>query len=158
MATAIYWKPTGVKTTTIDGSSEVKGHEKKIEAMSLSMGIQGPGGDKPGRISGPRYHSGISMTCANDKATPVLHKVLVTNELLKEVVIEMTDTNKEGVDEVFLTITLTDAAISDINTSYDAQHSGGDMYSITLNYRKIEMLWADGKHTATDDLLEPNVK
>lgn len=156
MATAIYWKPTGTKTTTIDGSCEVTGHEKKIEAMSMNMSISGPGGDKPGRISGPRHHSGIALHCENDKALPALHKVLVTNELLSSVVLEMTDTNNEGVDEVFLTITLTDAAIGDISTSYAAQ-TGGDTYGITLNYRKIEMLWADGNLKATDDLLEPNV-
>ena len=154
MATAITVKVTGNTQGEIEGALEIAGREGTTEVMGYSHGISSATDYASGRTIGKRTHQPISLTCKTGKETPLYLNALVNNERLKTVVITFYHTDEAGAEVVFYTVTLTNAAFSDVSMSSD---NGGsfDMANYTLAYQKIEWEWADGNIMAADDWLTP---
>jgi len=100
-----------------------------------------------GMSAGKRTHSTITVTKKLDKASPELSMAASSGETLSQVVI--TFEGGSGDVKTAQRILLTNAIISSIRRS-------GSTEQITLDYQAIEVTYAKGGKTATDDWNAPN--
>jgi type VI secretion system secreted protein Hcp len=109
-----------------------------------------------GQASGKRTHKPITITKEWGAASPQLFQALVTNESLKSVLFEFVRTNAKGEQEIYHTIKLTNAAVSNIKSYLDLIDKTGDAYDaheledVSFVFQKIEMEDKDGKTQAVD--------
>jgi type VI secretion system Hcp family effector len=97
--------------------------------------------------AGKRMHSTITVTRKLDAASPKLATALNSNETLKTVSIIFEGTS--GNEKTAQKIVLTNVTISSI------RYAGGNEV-ITFDYQTIEVSYAKGGKTATDDWEAPN--
>ena len=129
--------PTGKQSSPRDASSGMASGKVTATRDSAS-----------GMASGKRQHGQIKIVKEWGAASPQLMQASSTNELLTSVVMEFVHPGEGGGEEVYKTLTLTDAIIS----SY--QKLPGDtkpMEEITFVFQKIEMRDKAGKTMAMDD-------
>jgi type VI secretion system secreted protein Hcp len=109
-----------------------------------------------GQASGRRIHKPITITKEWDAASPQLFRALVENETLKSVLFEFVKTQPNGSEEVYHTVTLTNAAISNIKSYLDLTDTSGDAYDaheledVSFVFQKIELENREGKTAASD--------
>ena len=109
-----------------------------------------------GQASGKRMHKPILVTKEWGAASPQLFQALVTNENLKSVLFEFVKTNAQGEEEIYHTIKLTNAAVSNIKAYLDLTDTTGDPYDaheledVSFVFQKIEMENKEGKTQAVD--------
>lgn len=121
----------------IDGDSDIKGFEKKIEILSFNHGISLPvTGDvsNENRTSGRPNIQDLALTKFVDKATVKLNQKCVEGANLGEVTLTI-GRNDKGTILPFLVYKLKDVIISSINIS-----GGGDgkpIENFTLNFSEI---------------------
>src|SRR5580765_5101621 len=95
--------------------------------------------------TGQRTHKPILVTKEWGAASPQLFQALVTNENLKSVLFEFVKTNVQGEEEIYHTIKLTNAAVSNIKAYLDLTDTTGDPYDareledVSFVFEKIEM-------------------
>jgi type VI secretion system Hcp family effector len=80
---------------------------------------------------------------------------LVTGEVLKSVLFEFVRTNAEGAEEVFHTIRLTNASVSEIAQHIAFEPTGADvpeLEDVSLTFQKIEVENKPGKTMAEDSV------
>jgi|GEM_PF-742266 len=139
----------GTKQGKFKGESLRAGQQNKTEAWNLSHTITSPRDIATGQASGKRQHGALTITKAWGAATPQIFQALVTNEVLKTVLIEYYQITADGVDEVRGTIKLTNATISNVVRNSDA--SGQMVEAVSFTYQRIELEDKVGKTAATDD-------
>lgn len=137
-----------------------EGHENEILIQSVSHGVSVPTDPQSGQPSGQRVHSSLVVTCALDRATPLLFNAVVSGEKLPEVVLRWYRTSIEGKQEHFFTHTLTDAIATSIDlTMPHAQDSDNKNYtqfvSISFSYRKMELNHLISSTSGADDWRKP---
>lgn len=109
-----------------------------------------------GQASGRRIHKPITITKEWDAASPQLFQALVDNETLKSVLFEFVKTQPNGSEEVYHTVTLTNAAVSNIRSYLDLTDTSGDPYDaheledVSFVFQKIELENREGKTAASD--------
>jgi len=132
-----YMTVTGVKQGSIKGD----GMSEKIPVISVVRDTA------TGMSTGRRMHATITITKEIDKASPALTMAASSAEALSEVVI--TFEGGSGGAKTAQRIVLTNAVISKINRS-------GSNEQITFEYQTIEVTYAKGGKTATDDWSTPS--
>ena len=128
----------------------------KIAGVRFVSETSSPRDVATGHASGKRTHKPILITKEWGAASPQLFQALVTNENLKSVLFEFVKTNAKGEEEIYHTITLTNAAVSNIKSYLDLTDTTGDAYDaheledVSFVFQKIEMENKEGKTQAVD--------
>ena len=152
MAITAFMKVTGVKQGQITGDAAEKTHARQIQVTEFSYGVSTPRDAVSGLPTGKRQHRAVLVTTPTGSHTPKLFQAIVTNEALTAVEIDVYMPAKTGVEALALSIKLTNAMISqfDLNdTGVAAAEALSDHYALT--FQKIELTWAAGAVTASDD-------
>jgi type VI secretion system secreted protein Hcp len=87
MALNAYLTIKGAVQGQIKGSVTQKGREGQIAVYAYHHEVISPRDSASGLPTGKRQHKPLSITKEIDKSTPLLLRVLVTNEVLTEVVL-----------------------------------------------------------------------
>lgn len=145
----LYLTVEGTKQGKFKGESLRNAHKAKLPAWNLLHTITSPRDAATGQASGKRQHGPLTITKEWGAATPQIFQALVTNEVLKSVLIEHYYTTPEGVEELRGTIKLTNATISNVARSTDA--SGHLIEAVSFTYQRIELEDKPGKTAAMDD-------
>jgi type VI secretion system secreted protein Hcp len=128
----------------------------KIAGVRFVSEASSPRDVATGQASGKRTHKPILITKEWGAASPQLFQALVTNENLKSVLFEFVKTNAQGEEEIYHTIKLTNAAVSNIKSYLDLTDTTGDPYDaheledVSFVFQKIEMENKEGKTQAVD--------
>lgn len=131
-----YMTVTGVK----QGPIRSEGMTEKIPLVSVVRDTA------TGMSTGRRVHSTITIVREVDAASPKFATALSTNETLSEVTI--TFEGATGGGKTAQKIVLTNAVISSVRKS-------GRNEQITFEYQAIEVTYAKGGKSATDDWTAP---
>lgn len=162
MAYEFYVTIEGTKQGKFKGESPREKHTAKIAGLSYSHEIKSPRDVATGQASGKRQHGAIVFSKEWGPSSPQLFQALVTNEVLKSVLFEFFHTTPEGMEEVYHTIKLTNATVSNIKYTTGKGESAGsakttttfdthELEEVSLTYQKIEVESKTGKTMATDD-------
>ena len=156
---------------TIEGTKQgrFKGERgrDKIAGLAFHYDVKSPRDAATGMASGKRQQGAVTFTKAIDSSSPQIFQALVGNEALKSVLFEFRNTSADGQEQVFYQITLTNAAISEVEqyvgmsglVTADAKHSGASdsspLEDVSLTFQRIEVASMVGKTMAADDWRRP---
>src|SRR5947209_16426326 len=104
MSLNAYLTLTGQKQGQIKGSITQKGREGSIAVYAINHEILSPRDVASGLPTGKRQHKPFTITKELDKSTPLLFKVLVTNENLTEVVLKFFAPSAAGMEVNYYTV------------------------------------------------------
>jgi type VI secretion system secreted protein Hcp len=155
MAYEFYVTIEGAKQGHLAGESPRSVHKGKLAGIGFSYEVTSPRDVASGQATGKRQHGAVTFTKEWGAASPQLFTALVTNEVIKSALFEFVRTNDVGVEYVFHTIRLTDAAITGIHQYIAAQEEDPDLDNaeledVALTFRGIEIENLDAKTTASD--------
>jgi len=157
-ADAFYVSIQGTKQGPFKGESLVAAHRNQITGLDFSYEVSSPRDPQTGLPSGQRIQMPLVITKQIGAASPQIYEAMVTNEVLKNVVIQFVKTANNGAETTYYTITLTNATISDIKqhdteaaaTSVNVQPQKLMVEDVSFTFQKIEVSSAGGI-TAFDD-------
>jgi type VI secretion system secreted protein Hcp len=165
MALNAYLRLKGQKSGDIKGSVTQKGREGRIMVIAVSHEVVSPRDPASGLPTGKRMHKPIVITKEIDKASPVLHQVLSTNENIPEWELQfwaaqMKAASGVGGEVQTYTIKLTNASIASIamrmpNNKDPALMKFETYEEVAFTYAKIEWIWNDGGIASQDDWESP---
>lgn len=151
----------GVFSVTIEGTKQgrFKGEsarerlKDKLEGLTFSFEVASPRDAATGQAAGKRVHFPVTFTKQWGAASPQLVQAAVTNEVLKSVLFEFVRSDADGEEQVFETVMLTNATISDLKRTLDEHtpEGAGGIDQVALVYQKIEITNMIGKTSAVDD-------
>jgi type VI secretion system secreted protein Hcp len=147
-AVEIYIAVEGMKQGKFKGESTVKAFKDQSRVLKFSYGVVSPRDVFTGQASGKRQHKPIVITREPDAASPQFFTALVTNEVLKSVVIQFVRGKATGVSEVQQIIRLTNASISDFR-QYVAD-DGRWLEDVAFTFQQIQIENKPGKTMAVD--------
>jgi type VI secretion system secreted protein Hcp len=139
------------------GESTRAGHTNDQEGVAFSYEVKAPTDRASGMASGKRQHGAITITKEWGASSPQFFQALVTNELLKSVVLQfVTADPNTGEETIYHKITLTNARIIQINAFKDRAvqrefNETPELESISLSFEKIEIENVKGKTKASDN-------
>lgn len=162
MAYEFYVSIEGTKQGKFKGESPRDAHKAKLAGLAYSHEIKSPRDIATGQASGKRQHGPIVFSKEWGASSPQIFQALVTNEVLKSVLFEFFHTTPEGVEEVYHTIKLTNATISNVrymtgkgesaqSAKHGASYDTHELEEVSLTYQKIDMESKTGKTMASDD-------
>ena len=166
MAYEFYVTIEGTTQGAFKGESPRKAHTAKLSGLSYNHEIKSPRDIATGQASGKRQHAPIRVSKEWGAASPQLFQALCTNEVLTTVLFEFYRTTREGKEECYHTITLTDATISQIRymtgagldsagtSKTTSSHDTHELEEIAFTYRRIEAESKTGQTMAMDDWTE----
>lgn len=149
--TALYLKVRGAKQGDIKGEVTEKGKEDLIKTISFQHEVASPRDAATGMATGKRQHKPFVITKEIDKASPLLMAALATSENLEEVTLSIyrPSAKATGASELWYTITLRNAAISDIKSTWVSEKKQS-LEEISFTYEKIKWVYANGGITFED--------
>ncbi len=139
----------------IEGGVRQAGREGSIAVTGVRHDIESPRDAASGLPTGKRQHSPLVVLKQVDKSTPLLYHALANNESLTEVSLKFYRTVRDGKEQQYYTIDLTNASIASIKLVADTETAGNLIEEISLTYQKITWTWQDGGITAEDDWETP---
>jgi type VI secretion system secreted protein Hcp len=159
MAYEFYVSIEGTKQGKFKGESVKEAHKEKIRGFGFFYEVKSPWDAATGQASGKRQHSPITITKPWGAATPQIFQALVTNEVLKRVVIEFVQTTPEGTEEIYHRMTLSEAAIVQLKQYTQAAKISEqgvldekmELEDVSFSFKRIEMTNLLGKTSATDE-------
>src|ERR1700710_2465373 len=101
----------GAFTADSVGNTYVKGHEDEMLVQAVNHVVTVPTDPQSGQPAGQRVHKAMKVTCALNKAVPLMYNALASGEMLPTVTLNWYRTSVEGKQEHFYTTKLTDATI-----------------------------------------------
>ncbi|MDO8739269.1 Hcp family type VI secretion system effector [Candidatus Deferrimicrobium sp.] len=151
-----YMTLKGQTSGNIMGSVTQKDHVDQIAFITFDHEVLSPRDTATGLPTGRRMHKPVVITKEIDKSTPLLYKVLTTNERLTEVCFYFWRPTSTGQEKMYYKIILTNANVSSArtffpNTRIPLNMPLGHMEEVAFTYQKIEWTWEDGGVTAEDD-------
>ena len=148
---ALYLKVKGAKQGDIKGDVTEKGKEGLIKTISFEHEVSSPRDAGSGQATGKRQHKPLVITKEIDKSSPLLMAALTKNENLPEVTLTFYRPNPKsiGTNELWYTITLKDAHISDIKSTWVSEKKMS-LEEVSFTYEKIKWTIADGNVTHED--------
>lgn len=155
MAYEYYLSIEGTKQGKFKGESDRQSHKDKMPGFSFGSAITSPRDASSGQATGKRHHEPVIARKKVGAASPQIVQALCTNESLKSVLFEFVHTTKDGTEQVFYTIKLTNATISGHRT-YLPDLSGDQQKldlseEIAFTFQKIEWEHKIAKTMAADD-------
>jgi type VI secretion system secreted protein Hcp len=130
---------------SIQGESTSSTHSQEIEISSFSFGatnsaIRSAAGSPKG---GKPTVSEITVSKQIDKASPALYSALVNSQKINTAEITMCKSTGVGKPEDYVTITLTNAYITSIQTSSskDLPPNQKGAETVTINFQKIDFAY-----------------
>lgn len=149
----------GTKQGKFKGESVRQSQRDKTPGLRFQYMVMSPRDVATGQASGRRQHQPIVITKAWGVSSPQIFQALVTNEVLKSVVIEFWRTNPNGQEYLFQIIRLTNSTIASIrqyaNVANPGEPLGGTLYheleDISFTFQRIEIFNQEGKTMAMDD-------
>jgi type VI secretion system secreted protein Hcp len=160
MAYEFYVTVEGTKQGKIKGDSTRESHKASIPCFGFTYEVTSPRDLASGQASGKRQHKPITVQSEWGASTPQLWQALVTNEVLKSVLIEFMKTTPEGVEEVYSTIKLTNATVSNAKFlggtergthQHESTTSAHELVDWSFTFSKIEFENKAGKTAAADE-------
>ena len=155
MAYEFYVTIEGTKQGKFRGESPRDGHQDKIACISYSYTLKSPRDAATGQASGKRQHQPVTITKEWGASSPQFFQACVSNEVLKSVLFEFIRTNSDGKEDVYQTVTLTNASISEFKQfTSDAGRAQGDVHEldeISFTFQTISIRNTAGKTAAGDD-------
>jgi type VI secretion system secreted protein Hcp len=148
----------GTKSGKLKGSVQQQGREDSIMVIAVEHVISAPRDAASGQASGKRQHKPLTITKWVDKSSPILFQILVTNEVIKTFKLDFYQTTPEGAEEIFYTIELENASISEVklvmlNNKYPDNMQQKEQENVSFTYQKITWTFQDGGISASDDWL-----
>lgn len=155
-----YLSLDGENQGQIEGSTQVKGHEKKILVQAVEHVIELPKSPQTGLPTGKRQHLGMTITKEIDKSSPKIYQALCSGESLKTVELEFFRISPKGTEEKYYTIKLQNAVIVSTrlwipNCLVTDNRQLGHMEDISMTYEKIVWTWQPDGIEAEDSWLAP---
>jgi len=148
-AVQIFIAVEGTKQGKFKGESTAKPFKDQSRVLKFSYGLVSPRSLATGQPSGKRQHKPVVITKEPGAASPQFFTALVTNEVLKPVVIQFLRGNvNTGINEVQQTITLTNPSISDFR-----QYVGDDgrwLEDVAFVFQQIQIENKPSKTMAVD--------
>jgi len=144
----IYIAVEGTKQGKFRGESAAKAFKDQSRVLKFSYSVVSPRDVSSGMPSGKRQHKALVITREPGASSPQFFKALVTNEVLKSVVIQFRRPNVSGVSEMQQIITLTNASISDFR-----QYLGDDgrwLEDVAFTFQQIQIENKPGATMAVD--------
>ncbi|MFN2440288.1 MAG: type VI secretion system tube protein TssD, partial [Chitinophagaceae bacterium] len=157
IASTAYMTISAQKQGQIKGGVTQKGKEGSIAIYQVHHQITSPRDAASGQASGKRIHKPLVITKEVDTASIKLFNALVTNETLKEVVINFFQhSTTTGQEVVYYRIKLSNASIANISQDmFDTLDPAAKklpfLEKVEFVYQKIEWEHLIGKVTAEDD-------
>jgi type VI secretion system secreted protein Hcp len=146
----LYLKVKGSKQGEIKGDVTEKGKEGLIKTISFQHEVASPREAASGQATGKRQHKPLVITKEIDKSSPLLMAALTKNENLNEVTLTFYRPDKAtGANELWYTITLKDAHVSDIKSTWVSEKKMS-LEELSFTYEKIKWTFADGNVTHED--------
>jgi type VI secretion system secreted protein Hcp len=126
----------------------------KMIGLSFENEITSPRDTATGQASGKRQHRPVRIIKAWGPASPQFYEAIVNNEVLPSVLFEFVQTTPQGIEQVFYTVNLTNAAISDFR-QYTGPLPGStadlhELEEIEFVFQKIEIKHIIGNTSAED--------
>ncbi len=144
----IYITVEGTKQGKFRGESTAKQFTGQSRVLKFGYSVVSPRDVFTGQASGKRQHKPIVITREPGAASPQFFTALVTNEVLKSVVIHFFRGSVTGVSELQQVITLTNASISDFR-----QYVGDDgrwLEDVAFAFQQIQIENKPGATIAVD--------
>jgi type VI secretion system secreted protein Hcp len=144
----IYIAVEGTKQGKFKGDSPVKAFKDQNRVLKFSYAVVSPRDVSTGQPRGKRQHKPIVITREPGAASPQFFTALMTNEVLKPVVIKFLRANVSGVNELQQIITLTNPTISDFR-----QYVGDDgrwLEDVAFAFQQIQIENKPGNTMAVD--------
>jgi len=154
----IFMTVQGAKQGMISGDVKEKGREGSIEVYQFHHQVQSPRDLATGQASGKRRHQPLEIVKAVDSASVKLLSSLITNEVLKDVVLNFFRTTSNGLEENFYTIKLTNATVSDMIQGNNDTAGNSLVERVQMTYQKIEWTFLPGNLMTTDSLLHSEIR
>lgn len=156
MAHGFYVTIEGTKQGKFKGESQSAAHKDAIIGLRFSYDVKSARDVATGQASGKRQHSPVTITKEWGAATPQIYQALITNEVLKTVLLEFVQTNPDGVEEVYFTITLNNATVSEIRQYTGEETTGAnrdaqELEEVSFTFQKITLEDKPGKTSVVDD-------
>lgn len=141
MTISFYVKITASKQGSLASESTRRGFTDQIPGIAFSYEVAAPrSAAGSGPATGKAQHGPVTFTKSWGAASPQIFQALTSNELLPSVVFDFLRVSANGVEEVFHTITLTNARVSSIRKHIDADTAGGqDLEEIAFVFASIEL-------------------
>lgn len=154
MAYEFYVTIEAAKQGRLAGETSRETQEGKIAGIGFSYEVSSGRDAASGQASGKRQHGPVTFTKEWGAASPQLFTALVTNEPISSALFEFVRSNDVGVEHVFHTIRLTEAAVTSIHQYVAAQDEAElenpELEDVVLTFRGIEIENLDGATSASD--------
>jgi type VI secretion system secreted protein Hcp len=149
MALSAFLSLKGQKTGEIRGSVTQKGREGKIMVIAVDHGLSSPSDPSSALPTGKLMHKPIRITKEVDKSSPLLYRVLTTNENITEWELQFWQASATGAEVQYYTIKLTNARIADIefhmpNNRDPDLMKRAEFEEVSFTYQTIQWVWMDG--------------
>jgi len=155
MAMPAYLTVTGNTQGEIDGSCNIKGHEKTMMINEVQHLIEIPKSPQTGLPTGKRIHHPLKVRKNYDKATPKLFQALTSGEQLSDVKLSYFRISPAGKEELYFTTELKNAIIvsidyikRDVLDPLNKQYEDEELVSFT--YETIIQTWTPDGIEAQD--------
>jgi type VI secretion system secreted protein Hcp len=138
-------KIEGAKPGQFKGEAKEPGRSQWIPVVAVALEPESQREAATGLASGKRQHKPIRITKELGASSAQLQEALAHNEHLKEVVIQFVRRDLQGKEEVYRTITLTDAAIAAIQRPHEPgaknKSNQHELEEISFTYEKIQVTY-----------------
>ncbi len=158
MSYEFYVTIEGTSQGKFKGESDRTAWKDKIPGFSFTSAVISPRDAANGQATGKRRHEPVTMKKKVGASTPQIAQALAKNESIKSVLFEFVQTSKDGKEQVFFTIKLTNATIS-VQRLYLPDVSGDNHHlelseEVQFTFQKIEWGHEMAKTRTADDWAE----
>jgi type VI secretion system secreted protein Hcp len=130
--------------------------DNRILGVGFAYQVTSPRDMATGQASGKRQHSPIVITKEWGAASPQLFEALTANEVFGTVLVEFVETRRTGAEEVYQTISLTNATVSGMRMLLAEPPPGEPadnraLEDVSFTFQRIEFENKPAKTAAMDD-------
>jgi type VI secretion system secreted protein Hcp len=162
-----YMKATGTKQGAFKGESTRGAWKDQSPCVSMIYEVKSPRDTATGMATGRTQFGDLTVTKEWGAASPQLFQAMVTNEVLKEVVLSFIKTDPNGQEQVYFTITLKNAVIAtyrmrageaaasaaaDGMAKHTAAYDTHELEDISFRYESITVTSTIGGTTAVGEM------
>ena len=141
-ANEFYVTIEGTKQGKFKSDNQGRAHPGTMVGLEFVNEVKCPRDASSGLPTGRRQYAPVIITKRWDAASPQLFEALVSNEMLKSVLLEFVRTRTDGQEEVYYTITLQNAVVVGIK-QYTGEGKSGDpsapqeLEEVSISFQRI---------------------